>query len=87
MAFKGGGLGLEGLGQGLAEELAAGAQGDLLTAVEDLAIGSGVGGLFQLLGEGQSLFDQAALQGSSDRDAQFVHGGTSVKGTSILANP
>lgn len=39
-------------------------QEERLTAIEDLALGSGVGDVFPLLGQDKSLFDHEPLEGS-----------------------
>jgi hypothetical protein len=52
------GLGLQGGLDGLASQFASGGDGQSLDAGEDLAVGCGVGGLLQLLGEQQGLLNE-----------------------------
>ena len=67
------GLGLEGVGDGQAEQLAALAEGDLLAVGQDGAIGCGVGGSLDLPGVIQGALDDEALEGGLGYDRLGGH--------------
>jgi predicted cupin superfamily sugar epimerase len=77
--FGGRGLGLQGGLDGLAGQLAGGGDGEGLDAGEDQAVGCGVGGLLQLLGQEQGLLEEQGLQGGLGVEGGALGHGSSLK--------
>jgi hypothetical protein len=69
-------LGLQGGLDGLSGQVASGGDGESFDASEDLSVGGGIGGLFQLLGEQQGLLEQQGLQGGLGSKGAWFHGGS-----------